>query len=139
MKAPLKDESGVALVTAILVLALASGLMAGMFAVLLADQRSHSTDRDQSVAYAAAHAGLEKLTAGLAALFVFDFSPSAAQVSVVDDTPPAIPGFAYTAPGGVAGSGYAIAFTADPGPGANTGNPLAFPNTDITTGPFEGF
>ena len=30
------------------------------------------------------------------------------------------------------------AFTPDPGPGPNTGNPLAFPSTDITTGPFEG-
>ncbi len=70
-----KNESGVALVTALLVLMLASGLMAGMFAALLANQRSHATDRDQSVAYAAAHAGLEKLTAGLAALFATDFSP----------------------------------------------------------------
>jgi hypothetical protein len=140
MKAVLRtSETGAALVTALLVLALASGLMAGMFAVLLADQRSHSSDRDQSVAYAAAHAGLEKLTAGLASLFVTDFSPSAAQIATVASTPPAITGFQYTAPGGAAGSGYSITFTADPGPGGNTGNPLAFPNTDITTGPFEGF
>jgi hypothetical protein len=134
-----ENESGVALITAILVLMLASGLMAGMFAALLANQRSHATDRDQSVAYAAAHAGLEKLTAGLAQLFTVDFSPSAAQLGVTDDTPPAITGFTYTAPGGVAGSGYEIAFTPDPGPGPNTGNPLAFPSSDITTGPFEGF
>ena len=133
------NESGVALVTALLVLMLASGLMAGMFAALLANQRSHATDRDQSVAYAAAHAGLEKLTAGLAGLFTVDFSPSAAQLGVVDNTPPAIAGFTYTAPGGVAGSGYEISFTPDPGPGPNTGNPLAFPSSDITTGPFEGF
>lgn len=140
MKASLRtNETGAALVTSLLVLALASGLMAGMFAMLLADQRSHSSDRDQSVAYAAAHAGLEKLTAGLAALFVTDFSPSAAQVTAVSSTPPTISGFQYTAPGGAAGSGYTIAFTPDPGPGANTGNPLAFPNSDITTGPFEGF
>ena len=135
----MKNESGIALVTAILVLMLTSALMAGMFAALLANQRSHATDRDQSVAYAAAHAGLEKLTAGLAALFSTDFSPSAAQLSIIDNTPPAITGFTYTAPGGVAGSGYEITFTPDPGPGANTGNPLAFPSTDITTGPFEGF
>ena len=133
------NESGMAIVTALLVLMLASGLMAGMFAAVLADQRSHATDRDQSVAYAAAHAGLEKLTASLAGLFVTDFSPSAAQIAVIDDTPPTIDGFEYTAPGGVAGSGYQISFTPDPGPGANTGNPLAFADTDITTGPFEGF
>ncbi len=56
------NESGMAIITALLVLMLASGLMAGMFAALIADQRSHATDRDQSMAYAAAHAGLEKLT-----------------------------------------------------------------------------
>ena len=61
------------------------------------------------------------------------------RLAIVDNTPPAIAGFEYTSPGGVAGSGYEITFTPDPGPGANTGNPLAFPNTDITTGPFEGF
>ncbi|MBY0494820.1 MAG: hypothetical protein K2Y23_11450 [Cyanobacteria bacterium] len=135
----IKNQTGIALVTSVMVLALVSALMAGMFAVLLASQRSHAADRDQSVAYAAAHAGLEKLTAGLAALFAVDFSPSAAQISVVDDTPPTITGFTYAAPGGAAGTGYAISFTPDPGPGPNTGNPLASADADITTGPFEGF
>jgi hypothetical protein len=139
MKPLTRNESGVALVTSILVLALASALMAGMFAALLANQRSHATDRDQSLSYAAAHAGLEKLTAGLAGLFQQDFSPNAAQITLVASTPPAITGFTYTNPGGVAGSGYQISFTPDPGPGPNTGNPLAEPNSDITTGPFEGF
>jgi len=61
------NESGMAIITALLVLMLASGLMAGMFAALIADQKSHATDRDQSMAYAAAHAGLEKLTSNLGA------------------------------------------------------------------------
>ena len=73
------NEAGMAIITALLVLMLASGLMAGMFAALLADQKSHATDRDQSMAYAAAHAGLEKLTSNLGALFDTDFSPSAAR------------------------------------------------------------
>jgi len=128
------NESGMAIITALLVIALASGLMAGMFAALLANQRSHASDRDQSVAYSAAHAGLEKLTANLADLFGTDFSPSATQIGVIDNTPPAITGFEYTAPGGATGSGYEITFTAD-----GSGNPQAFANTDITTGPFEGF
>ena len=129
-----RDEAGVALVTALLAVMLISGLMAGMFASLTADQRSHAVDRDQSQAYAAAHAGLEKLTAGLALLFVTDFSPSAAQVSVVDDTPPVIAGFNFTSPGGLAGSGYAVSFNPD-----GSGNPAATPNAAITTGPFTGF
>jgi hypothetical protein len=128
------NESGMAIITALLVLMLASGLMAGMFAALIADQRSHATDRDQSVAYAAAHAGLEKLTAGLAAEFARDFSPEATDINRVDSTSPAIPGFVFTEPGGATGSGYDITFT----PNAQ-GNPQAFPNTDITTGPFAGF
>lgn len=133
MKQLKSNESGMAIITALLVLALASGLMAGMFAALLANQQSHATDRDQSVAYAAAHAGLEKLTAGLAQLFETDFSPNATQIGVVDNTPPSITGFEYTAPGGTTGSGYQISFTPD-----GSGNPQSNPDTDITTGPFEG-
>jgi hypothetical protein len=128
------DERGIALVTALLAVLLATGLMAGMFASLTADQRSHAIDRDQSQAYAAAHAGLEKLTSNLAQLFVTDFSPSAAQVSVVDNFPPAIPGFEYTAPGGGTNSGFAVTFNPDA-----DGNPAANSNADITTGPFTGF
>ncbi|MGE0812445.1 MAG: hypothetical protein AB7O28_01795 [Vicinamibacterales bacterium] len=127
-----------AMLTAILVLMLASGLMAGMFAAVLADQRSHQTDRDQTQAYAAAHAGLEKLTSTLGLLFEGDFSPSASQLNVLDNYPPGIPGFEYTAPGGTPGSGYEISYIPDPGPGPNTGNPMPSPNNDITTGPFEG-
>ena len=113
-----KNESGMALVTAILVLMLASGLMAGMFAALLANQRSHATDRDQSVAYAAAHAGLEKLTAGLAALFATDFSPSAAQLAIVDNTPPTIPASRTRRREASPAPATRSRFTPDPGPGA---------------------
>jgi hypothetical protein len=127
------DESGVALITAVLAVMLMSALMAGMFAALSADQQSHALDRDQTQAYAAAQAGLEKLTSGLATLFATDVSPSVAQINAVATTPPAIPGFAYTAPGGGAGSGYAVTFTPDA-----HGDPIAT-TTDITTGPFTGF
>jgi hypothetical protein len=115
-----------------LVMMLMLGLMAGLFAAVNYDQRSHAVDRDQSQAYAAAHAGLEKITSDLARLFVADVSPSAAQITAVSATPPDIYGFDFEAPGG--GSGYAITFTPD----AN-GNPAAIPNADITTGPFTGF
>ncbi len=127
------DESGVALITALLAVMLMSALMVGMFAALATDQRSHAVDRDQTQAYAAAHAGLEKLTSNLASLFVTDVSPSVAQINAVALTPPVIPGYAFTAPGGAAGSGYAITYPVDGG-----GNPQASP-MDITTGPFTGF
>src|SRR3954466_12191049 len=127
------DEAGVALITALLALMLMSAMIVGMFAALNADQRSHMLDRDQTQAYAAAHAGLEKLTSGMASLFATDWSPSAAQITAVTSTPPAISGFAFTAPGGSAGSGYAVTFTPDV-----NGNPTSS-TADITTGPFTGF
>src|SRR3954467_7674294 len=114
------DESGVALITALLALMLMSAMIVGMFAALNADQRSHMLDRDQTQAYAAAHAGLEKLTSGMASLFATDWSPSAAQITTLTGTPPVLPGFAFTAPGGAAGSGYTITYTADA-----TGNPAS--------------
>ena len=127
-------ESGAALITALLAVMLVSALMAGMFAAIQADQRGGTTDRDQTQAYAAAHAGLEQLTSSLATLFNSDVSPSAAQINAITATPPSIPGFDFTAPGGTSGSGYAITFTADA-----QGNPQATPNADITAGAFTGF
>ena len=117
---------------------LASALMAGMFAAIASDQRSLGFDRDQSQAYSAAHAGLEKLTTQLAQLFVTDFSPSAGLRSRRrPPSPPSIPGFNFVAPGG--GTGYAVTFNADTCSCPNAGNPLPSASNDITTGPFAGF
>jgi hypothetical protein len=129
------NESGIALITVLLVMMLVSGLAAGMFAAISADQKAHSIDRDQTRAYAAAHAGLEKLTADLAGLFNADFSPNKDQLNalVAAGRVPVIPGFQFTAPGGAAGSGYAISWTAD-----KAGNPVPVPDTTITAGPYSG-
>ena len=94
-----------ALITVIMVLMLASALMVGFFAAIVADQRANGIDRDQTQAYAAAHAGLEKLTSDLATLFTTDYSPSVSQINALMTHPPIIPGFTYTAPGGAAGIG----------------------------------
>src|SRR6185436_17061252 len=75
------DESGMALITVFMVLMVASALMVGFFAAIVADQKENGIDRDQTQAYAAAHAGLEKLTSNLATLFTTDYSPSKAQRS----------------------------------------------------------
>ena len=87
------DESGMALITVFMVLMLASALMVGFFAAIVADQKANGIDRDQTQAYAAAHAGLEKLTSDLATLFVTDYSPSKAQIDAIVAQPPVIPGF----------------------------------------------
>ena len=110
-----------------------------MFAALLANQRSHATDRDQSVAYAAAHAGLEKLTASLAGLFATDFSPSADAARRDRQHAADHCRLRVHRAGRRCRLRLPDHLHAGSGPGANTGNPLAFPSTDITTGPFEGF
>jgi hypothetical protein len=131
------DQSGMALMTVLLVCMLASALMAGMFAAVMSDQRSLGFDRDQSQAYSAAHAGLEKLTTQLAQLFVTDFSPTATQIQTASSVPPTIYGFTFVAPGG--GSGYNVSFNADLCSCPNKGNPLPSTSNDVTTGPFAGF
>ena len=105
------SEQGIVLVAALLVLMLISALMAGMFAAVTSDQRGAMMDRDQTQAYAAAHAGLEEMTSGLASLFTTDVSPSTTAINAVAATPPSIPGFEFRAPGGAAGSGYTITYT----------------------------
>ena len=70
------NQSGMALIVTLMVLLLSSALMVAFFAAISADQRANGIDRDQTQAYAAAHAGLEKLTTDLAKQFDSDFSPS---------------------------------------------------------------
>ena len=98
-----KNDSGMALVATLMVLMLASALMVGFFASISADQRASGIDRDQTQAYAAAHAGLEKLTTDLAKLFDADFSPQMVQINALLVNPPVIPGFTFVAPGGAPG------------------------------------
>jgi hypothetical protein len=127
-------ETGVALVVTILLLMLISLLMLGFVTSIIADQRASALGGDQTQAYGAAHAGLEKLTSDLADVFAADVSPSAAQVSALAAGVPSIPGFQFVSPGGT--SGYSITFLADA-----QGNPAALDaaGTTITSGPFEGF
>ncbi len=117
-------ESGMALVTTILIMALMSGLLIGFYAMVAADQRASGVNRDQTQAYAAAHAGLEKLTSSLGAMFTGgNYSPTAAQITALTTTPPSLTGFQYLAADGT--SGYTIA-------------PGAVQTATIQNGPFQG-
>ncbi len=129
------NESGMALLTVLLVMVLVSGLAAGMFAAVTMEQRSHAIDRDQTQVYSAAHGGLEKLTADLAALFLSDFSPNKTQLNALTASTrlPNMPGFEFTAPGGAAGSGYAISWAGSP-----TSDPVPLADSMITAGNFSG-
>src|SRR5687767_13794015 len=96
-------ESGVALLSAILVLMLMSALLVGFIAMVNADQSASGINRDQTQAYAAAHAGVEKLTADLGQLFQGNFAPTNNQVDALwqdAGDPPALPGISYLTPNG---------------------------------------
>ena len=96
-----KNESGMALVATLMVLMLASALMVGFFASISADQRASGIDRDQTQAYAAAHAGLEKLTDRPGHAVRRRLQPADdARSPSCSTNPPVIPGFAFVAPGG---------------------------------------
>jgi hypothetical protein len=126
-------EDGIAMIVTLMVLVLVSALMVGFTTAIIADQRASGLDRDQTQAYAAAHAGLEQLTADLSGLFATDFSPTAAQISNLTATPPDLEHFTFVEPGG--GSGYRINFNPDaqgnPAPESTTG-------TTIAAGPYQG-
>ncbi len=132
------DQRGMALLAVVMVMMLLSVLMVGFVAAIVEDQNASGLNRDQTQAYAAAHAGLEKLTADMTALFRRDVSPSMAQVNalVVPAMVPVIPNFTFVAPGG--GVGY----TAAPALGLDAnGMPRpedAVNGSDITHGPFQG-
>jgi hypothetical protein len=131
-------QEGVALIVTLMIMMLVSALMVGFVAAVVADQRASGLDRDQTQAYAAAHAGMEQLSSDLSNLFISDFSPSGAQLATLRATPPSLPGFTFVAPGGGTNSGYWV----EPKYPDASGNPLPENITEgsmITVGPYQGF
>ncbi len=88
-----RRQDGIALITVMMVMMLVSVLMVGFVAAIMADNRGSGLDRDQTQAYAAAHAGLEKLTSDLSTLFTLDFAPSNLQIAALNAAPPVVTGF----------------------------------------------
>jgi hypothetical protein len=131
-------QEGVALIVTLMIMMLVSALMVGFVAAVVADQRASGLDRDQTQAYAAAHAGMEQLSSDLSNMFISDFSPSGAQLATLRATPPSLPGFTFVAPGGGTNSGYWV----EPKFPDASGNPLPENITEgsmITVGPYQGF
>ena len=58
-----KRENGVALITALLVLFLASALVVGMSWMVMSDQRLGGNNQDRESAFYGAEAGMETMTA----------------------------------------------------------------------------
>ncbi len=126
----MRSESGIALITTLLILVLLGALLAGFIVSVNSDQGLIGVDRDQNRAFYGTLAGLERLTADLGTLFDINYMPSVAQINALTATPPVISGITFAAPGG--GSGYQIQFPIDA-----SGKPRAETRT-IPSGPYEG-
>jgi Tfp pilus assembly protein PilX len=133
MNAPNKQprrESGIALLTTILLMLLMSSLLVGFVLLISSGQKLSGYNNDYSKAFYAAEAGMEKLTADIGTLFDTNYSPTGPQINALTTTPPALTGINYVQYNG--SSGYAISYATD-----SNGNPLATTNV-INSGPYEG-
>jgi len=126
-----RQEAGIALVTTLLLLFLMSSLLVGFSVLLVSDQQLAGANNDQSTAFYAAEAGMEKMTADLGNLFSQTYSPSIAQVNQLQTTPPPLSGIAFqTADGNPGYTITPVAFDA-------YGNPAAVITT-IKSGTYQG-
>ncbi len=123
-------QSGIALVTALLMILLVSSVIVGLAWLTMTDQQLGGNEGDRQVAFYGAEAGMEKLTADLGNLFANNYAPTAAQANSLMQSAPAIAGIQYLAPNG--SSGYLITFPPD-----KNGNPSATTGT-IHSGPYLG-
>ncbi len=130
-----KRQTGIALITTVLVLMLMSALLVGFTMMVMSDTRLGTRERDRTQALYGAHAGQEKMTSDLGTLFSANAAPTTAMVNSLQGpaAAPVLPGITYAIPGGGAGTGYSIQFPIDP----VTGNPAAT-NRTILSGAFQG-
>ena len=129
-----RSDSGIALMTTMMVMLLLSSLLVGFTTLVMQDGRLGAMDLGRSEAFYVTHAGLEQLTTDLGELFAADFSPSGDTVRALATTLPSLPGVTWEEPDG--SPGYRIDFE------TTTGNPLTgdpvSENRTITSGPFQG-
>ncbi|HYL63934.1 MAG TPA: hypothetical protein VE077_15050 [Candidatus Methylomirabilis sp.] len=125
-----RQESGIALLTTLLLLVLMSSLLVGFVMLITSGQKLSGANDDYSRAFYGAEAGMEKMTADLGTLFDTNYSPSAAQINALAMAPPSIPGIQYTKYDGT--SGYQLNYNTDAG-----GNPLAA-IASIQSGAYQG-
>ncbi len=132
LRAGWSNDRGVAMIATLLVLMLVSALLVGFTAVIMGDQRYRGIDKDRTVAFYGAQAGIEKLSADLGNLFFVNLAPTTAQVNAltVDANKPPITGINYLQSDGT--SGYYISFVDD-----GTGHPKATSGT-VKSGSYTG-
>jgi hypothetical protein len=133
MNAPNKlkrRDSGIALLTTMLLMLLMSSLLVGFILLITSGQKLSGVNNDYSKAFYGAEAAMEKMTADIGTLFDTNYSPSGPQILALETTPPALSGINYVQANG--SSGYVISFATD-----GSGNPLATTNV-INSGAYQG-
>jgi Tfp pilus assembly protein PilX len=101
----MKNERGMALIAAMMVMLLMSALMIGFTTIVMSDQRYRGIDKDRTRAFYGAQSGLEKLTVDLGNLFLTNVAPTNAQIAALSNNPPVIPNVTFVAPQGVTAYG----------------------------------
>jgi hypothetical protein len=91
VKTLLGKQSGIALITTLLLLLLMSAMVVGFVLLVTEGQRLSGMNNDQSRAFYGAEAGMEKLTADLGALFGTTYAPSGVQVDNLATKYPVLP------------------------------------------------
>ena len=129
-----RREQGMALVTALLVLLLVSSMIVGLAWMVMSDQKLGSNNSDRQRAFYAAEAGMESMTAALAAQFAVSPVVSAADVNTImtttaptDMTLNGIQYTSHTANALCGTNGYCMTFTPDA-----FGNPSATTHTILS-------
>ncbi|MEQ1573563.1 MAG: PilX N-terminal domain-containing pilus assembly protein, partial [Vicinamibacterales bacterium] len=97
------SESGVALITVLLLLVLTSGMLAGFTSLVISDVKLRGSDRTQTQAFYAAHGALEKLTADITNLFMTNVAPTSVEIHALETSPPVIPDVQFVAKDGGSG------------------------------------
>jgi hypothetical protein len=130
LKKLFRPDSGIALLTTMLLMMLMSSLLVGFIVLITSGQRLSGYNNDYSKAFYAAEAAMEKMTADIGTLFDSNYSPTGTEITALESSPPTLSGINYVQANG--SSGYVISFPTD-----SNGNPLA--TTDvISTGAYEG-
>jgi Tfp pilus assembly protein PilX len=128
----LHRQSGIALLTTILLMVLMSSMLVGFVLLINSGQKLSGMNNDYGKAFYSAEAGMEKLTADLGTLFDANYAPPIAQVNALQTAPPAIAGVTFVNGDGT--PGYTISST---NPVDANGNYLPT-ITQITSGTYQG-
>ena len=91
----IRNDEGFALVAALLMLFLLSVVSIGMIYVANSETRTYTSDMNNSRAYYATEAAMEKMMVDISNLFATVQSPTVSQFTALGSSPPTITGYSY--------------------------------------------